>query len=158
VRTEKGAGKEAKGPERAVQKSAGKGPKQVPPKPSGHVPEAVVMTRHGRGMMSRPGRGFSLGELLGVGLAPKLAASWGIRVDARRRSVVEGNVGLLRKWSSHSAAPKAEVEQKRDEKKPGEAATAMKEDVKAVRKGAKKGEVAPRVKAEKPKARQKKKS
>jgi ribosomal protein L13E len=75
-----------------------------PVKPSGKAPEAIISSRHGTGFVTRMGRGFSMGELAGAGLSRNLASNWGVRVDLRRRSVVESNVTTLRSWSSHPAA------------------------------------------------------
>ncbi|MCE4611498.1 MAG: 50S ribosomal protein L13e [Desulfurococcales archaeon] len=47
---------------------------------------------------TRPGRGFSLGELKAVGLDPKRAMKLGLYVDKRRRSVHEWNVEALREF------------------------------------------------------------
>lgn len=44
----------------------------------------------------REGRGFSLGELREAGLTPERAKQMGLRVDPRRGSVHEKNVGALR--------------------------------------------------------------
>jgi len=77
-----------------------------PRRPAAKAPEAVVSTRHGTAMVTRLGRGFSLGELSGAGLAPRLASDWGARIDYRRRSVLESNVALLRGWGGHLASPK----------------------------------------------------
>lgn len=83
-----------------------KGP--VVERPSGRPPTASVQTRHDRGMVSRQARGFSLGELKGAGLSPRLAANWGLMVDPRRRSALEENTKALGKWNApkHVAAPK----------------------------------------------------
>jgi len=93
--------KRAKGEEKAVPKKA---VKAKPVKPSGKAPEPIVTSRHGTGFVTRQSRGFSKGELAGAGLSPKLASNWGLRLDPRRRSVVEGNVASLKSWSSHPAA------------------------------------------------------
>lgn len=78
-------------------------------RPAGKVPEAIVTARHGTGLVTRAGRGFSIGELSGAGMAPRLASGWGLRLDARRRSVIQGNVNSLKKWEAHSGlAEKAE--------------------------------------------------
>ncbi|HKT22520.1 MAG TPA: ribosomal protein L13e, partial [Nitrososphaerales archaeon] len=83
-----------------------------PARPSGRAPEAMVMSRHGSEMISRHGRGFSLGELGGAGIAPNLAARWGVMVDPRRRSVIEGNVSSLKGWHSHATSGAAKRELK----------------------------------------------
>ncbi len=76
--------------------------KEKAPKPSGTPPTAVVEVRHGRGMTQRQARGFSLGEVAQAGLNFGLARRWGLLVDERRRSTLEGNVASLKKWSSQT--------------------------------------------------------
>ena len=83
-----------------------KAAKAKPVKPSGKAPEAMVTSRHGTGFVTRLGRGFSMGELAGAGLSGNLASNWGVRLDLRRRSVVDGNVASLKSWRSHPAAAK----------------------------------------------------
>ncbi|HXW94739.1 MAG TPA: ribosomal protein L13e [Nitrososphaerales archaeon] len=78
--------------------------KAEPVKPSGKAPDAVITGRHGTGFVTRLGRGFSMGELAGAGLSRNLASKWGVRLDYRRRSVVESNVSSLRSWNSHPKA------------------------------------------------------
>ena len=77
-------------------------PKHV--KPSGRAPDAMVTTRHGTGVVTRLGRGFSLGELAGAGLSPNLAAKWGVMLDPRRRSVIDTNVASLKSWGAQPSA------------------------------------------------------
>lgn len=72
-------------------------------KPSGHVPAPIVISRHRLGKIERPGKGFSKGELGAVALPSGMAAGWGLRMDLRRRSVVEANVQGLKKWFSPPA-------------------------------------------------------
>jgi ribosomal protein L13E len=79
---------------------------EAPKRPSGKAPEAMVSSRRGVEMVTRLGRGFSYGELSGAGLSPRLASQWGARVDSRRRSVLDDNVGALRKWGGHLASAK----------------------------------------------------
>ena len=141
---------------------------EAPVRPTGKVPEAVVESRHGIGMVTRPGRGFSLGELTGAGLASRTAAGWGARVDVRRRSVLEGNVALLKGWGGHPAkAPQGRVKRAEEEVKKVEAAVKREvveiedEVVKAekeVKKEAVKAEKAVKAKAGKAKAKPKKKT
>ena len=69
-------------------------------RPTGKAPEAVVSTRHGSGVITRLGRGFSMGELSSAGLSPRLASQWGLRTDHRRRTVIQGNVASLKGWGS----------------------------------------------------------
>ncbi len=80
--------------------------KKALPRPTGKPPEATVVARHGTGVVTRLGRGFSMGELAEVGLAPRLASRWGVRLDVRRRSVLERNVNSLKQWGTHAAAGK----------------------------------------------------
>jgi ribosomal protein L13E len=169
----KGAGKEAGKAVRAVRQEvrraeeAARGtraPRPAQPRPAGRVPEAMVMSRHGTGMISRHGRGFSLGELAGAGLSPGLAARWGVMVDSRRRSVLEGNVSSLRGWSTRAAsgalrkeagAAEAKVEEVAEEIEKG-AEAVVRGAEKAVRKEAKRAEGAVKGKAgKKPRAKKK---
>ncbi len=83
-----------------VEKKAESKAKSPTERPKGRAPGAVVVARHGEGVVTRPGRGFSLGELSGAGLTPHLASRWGVGLDARRRSVIQGNVESLRSWGS----------------------------------------------------------
>jgi len=76
-------------------------PRVAPVRPAGRAPEAIVASRHGTGVVTRLGRGFSMGELSGAGLSPRLASNWGARLDIRRRSVIQGNVDALRSWGAH---------------------------------------------------------
>ena len=68
-------------------------------KPAGAPPFAVVEARHGRRLMHRQARGYSMGEVAQACLDFGLARKWGLLVDDRRRSVLEGNTASLRKWS-----------------------------------------------------------
>ena len=79
------------------------------PKPKGAVPIPVVSSRHGAEMITRSGRGFSFGELAAAQLQPSLARRWGLPIDLRRRSVLDGNVASVKKWSP-PAMPKAKEE------------------------------------------------
>ena len=47
-----------------------------------------------------------MGELSGAGLSRNLASNWGLRLDLRRRSVVDNNVLSLKSWSSHPGTVK----------------------------------------------------
>ncbi len=85
---------------KSVKKAEPKAKKSPPERPKGRAPEAVVVSRHGVGVVTRPGRGFSMGELSGAGLTPHLASHWGVRLDVRRRSVLQGNVDSLKSWGS----------------------------------------------------------
>ena len=121
----------------------------------------MVETRHGTEMMSRMGRGFSLGELSGAGLSPNLASGWGARTDSRRRSVLQANTDALKAWGAKAAASKKQPGAvKKAEKEIEKVAGEVEEEVKAVeeevqkagkkvKKEAKKAEKAVKAKAEK---------
>ena len=168
-KVERSVKKSVRKAEKAVEGKAERKPRAAGMKPTGRAPIAKVISRHGIGMISRQGRGFSLGELSGAGLTPGPAARWGIRVDSRRRSVIQGNISTLRGWSSRpGTAAKVEAKAKKVEEeleKVGEemekeAAKVEKEAVKAersVKKEAKKVGKAVKEKMEKPKPRSKKK-
>lgn len=157
-KAEKAVVKEAKRVEKAVERKAEK--KAVPQRPSGHVPTAMVTARHGLGTTTRAGRGFSLGELSGGGLPPGLAAKWGVRIDLRRRSVLDGNVSSLRAWNKKGAGAKIEREAKRVEGELEKVGKEVEEEAveveKEVVKGVAKAEKAVKRKVERPKARPKK--
>lgn len=167
---EKEAEKVAVAVKREVKKVEGSAKKAGSPKaslarPKGRAPEAMVMSRHGTAMVARRGRGFSLGEMSGAGIPPRMADAWGVSVDARRRSVIEANVSALKEWHSHpptaSAVKKeAKVAEVVEEVEKGAAAVVKEASKaeKAVKKGSKKAEGAVKVKAEKPKTRKKKES
>ncbi len=81
-------------------------------RPTGRVPVATVLARHGTGMVTRAGKGFSFGELAEANIIPRMASNWGARLDGRRRSVVQANVTSLKNWGSHAVRaerPAAEV-------------------------------------------------
>lgn len=101
----------------------------APARPTGRVPMATVVARHGTGTVTRAGKGFSLGELTEAKIAPRMASRWGARLDGRRRSVMQANVTSLKNWGSH--AVKAE--------RPEEAVKKVKEEVVKVEKKIKKG-------------------
>ncbi len=85
-------------------------------RPTGKVPVAVVSARHGGDVKSRPGRGFSIGELRGAGLARGLVTRWGAVVDLRRRSILENNVASLKSWGAHAApAPESRTGKLKEE-------------------------------------------
>ena len=108
-------------------------------RPAGKVPEATVTSRHGTGLVTRGGRGFSIGELSSAGMAPRLASSWGLRLDARRRSVIQGNVDSLKKWEAHPGlAENAEGRMKEVEERVEKVAREVKQEaVKAEKEAAK---------------------
>jgi len=114
-------------------KAEAKAEPEGPRRPSVKAPEAVVSSRHGTVMIMRLGRGFSIGELSGAGLAPRLASNWGARIDYRRRSVLEPNVASLKSWGGHLlTTKKREGRVKRVEE---ELVKAEKEVVKEAEKG-----------------------
>jgi ribosomal protein L13E len=143
---------------------------EPPVRPTGKAPEAVVVARHGTGVVTRLGRGFSKGELSGAGFSPHSASEWGLRLDVRRRSVIRGNVDSLKAWGRHTGlakttegrARKAEEEiEKVGRAVEREAIKVEKEVVKVekeVKEEAVKAEKAVRRKRAKPKAKPKKKA
>jgi ribosomal protein L13E len=98
---ERGAEKVEKAIKQEVKKAKEPKPRPSFARPSGKVPEAMVMSRHGTGMVTRHGRGFSVAELSGAGIPPRTAARWGAMIDPRRRSTLEENVTALKAWGSH---------------------------------------------------------
>jgi ribosomal protein L13E len=101
--------------------SAAKEPKadrQVAKKPGGHVPTAMVSSRHGANMILRAGKGFSRGEVEGAGVQFRQVRDWGLPVDFRRRSVLEYNVSSVKNWAAHTRpveAPGGEVRKLEEE-------------------------------------------
>jgi len=91
---------------KAEKKAATPKVKTAPARPTGKIPEVMVVSRHGTDTITRLGRGFSNAELASAGLEPRLASRWGLILDPRRRSVIKTNVESLSAWSSHSI-PKA---------------------------------------------------
>ena len=85
----------------------------------GPPPAATVMSRHLDAMHHRAARGFSLGELGSAGVQVNVAKREGLSMDIRRRSVVDGNVELLKGWLK-GASP-------RSTKQSPDAATAKKD-------------------------------
>jgi len=87
-------------------------PKHVPKaktlRPTGAAPFAVVNARHGGDLVLRQAKGYSPGELEQAGLGIGLVRRWGLSVDGRRRSALDGNVTALKKWGSQ--ARKSNVE------------------------------------------------
>ena len=146
-KVEKAVVKETKKVEKLV---AGKAvEKSQPPRPTGRVPGAMVMSRHGSSMVTRPGRGFSLGELSGAGLAPRLAARWGAQVDFRRRSVLDDNVNALKAWHATGAKARVEREVKEVERELEKVGRQVKKEAVAIEKEAVKAEKAVRKEAKK---------
>jgi ribosomal protein L13E len=68
----------------------------------GPPPAAVITARTARhtddSSRERPARGFSFGELASAGVPLNAAKREGLSLDIRRRSVVVGNVDMLRGW------------------------------------------------------------
>ena len=112
----RGAVREAAKAEKAIRREIEglrKQPREVRARPSGRVPTAMVFSRHSSGMLSREGRGFSVGELSEAGVEPRLAAKWGVWVDGRRRSTLAENVSSLKGWHTRrSPAVRVEKETK----------------------------------------------
>ncbi len=82
--------------------------KEKASKPTGAPPSAIVEVRHGGRTMQRQARGYSLGEVAQAGLDFGLARRWGLLVDDRRRSALEGNVASLKKWSPQTKKTREE--------------------------------------------------
>lgn len=66
--------------------------------PIASVPHPRVSVRHDGSSMERDARGYSLGELSAASVQSWVAKRWSVPVDARRRSVVTGNVQSLKSW------------------------------------------------------------
>ena len=80
------------------------------PKELGPPPAAVVAARHIDSLRERQARGFSFGELASAGVPLDAAKRKGLALDIRRRSVVGGNVELLKSWlSSPADGPKKQM-------------------------------------------------
>lgn len=83
---------------------------------TGPAPVASVSSRHAGSMHERRARGYSRGELASGGVALAVAKSLGMRIDLRRRTVLDGNVEKLKGWyrppqkKVSAEAPKADVE------------------------------------------------
>ncbi len=165
-KVEKAAVREAKKVERKIERKVER--RKAPAKPSGRIPMAMVEARHAHGMITRTGRGFSIGELSGGGLSRGKASSWGVKVDPLRRSVLDGNVSALKAWHATGRAAEVEHEAKKiegelegaGEEVEREAVIAGEEVLKVakeVKKEAKKSEKAVREKVGKLKAKPKKK-
>ena len=106
--------KKAKG----EKKQEAKTPEAKPLRPTGKAPDAMVTTSHGTGVVTRMAKGFSMGELAAAGLSPNLASAWGVKLDLRRRSMVDTNIASLKSWGAHpSSAKKTESRTKEVEDK-----------------------------------------
>jgi ribosomal protein L13E len=113
----RGAVREAAEAEKAIRREIEglrRRPREALARPSGRTPTAIVISRHGDGMISRSGRGFSLGELSEAGVEPRLAAKWGAWVDGRRRSTLVENVSALKGWQTKRSL-EAKVEERAKE-------------------------------------------
>lgn len=85
----------------------------------GPVPVPMVLGRHEGEMHQRDARGYSFGELEAGGIGILFARDHGVMVDARRRSVLEGNVASLKGWYvPPPEMSKAETEDDAEEGKP----------------------------------------
>ena len=91
---------------RGEKKQGDEAAKAKPLRPAGKAPDALVTSRHGTGVVTRVGKGFSVGEVVGAGLSPRLASTWGVRLDLRRRSIIDTNVASLKSWGAHPSATK----------------------------------------------------
>jgi ribosomal protein L13E len=132
-------------------------------RPSGLLPLAKIQSRHGSALVTRAGRGFSMGELAAAGIPRNTAGKWGVQIDVRRRSSLEANVGALRTWTAApplkaarvGEAKKVEAEIAKIEK---EVVHEAEKEVARAKRGAKKVEKEAAAVVEKPlKARQRKK-
>ncbi|MDA4125820.1 MAG: 60S ribosomal protein L13 [Thaumarchaeota archaeon] len=142
----------------------------APVRPTGRVPTATVEARHGMGMVTRAGKGFSLAELSDAGIVPRMASKWGARLDGRRRSMIQANVNSLKNWGSHAVkaertmgeVKKLEEEVVKVEKKVKKGAAEVKKEIVKIESMAKKETTKARRKVKKKagkptKARRKKK-
>ncbi len=94
------------------------------------APAPFVLARHEYEMMERVARGYSRGELGAAGIELVVARKAGVTVDPRRRSVLEGNVSMLKAW--YVPAPKKpRVEAEGKAEKPAKSAKKPKKAVKA---------------------------
>lgn len=103
-------------------------------KPAGPVPQPLVMTRHEREMKERRGKGFSWGELGAAGINHATAMNWGLSIDPRRRSVLDGNVAAVKTWASHAKSKKAESEVSKAEREVKKVEEEVKEGAAEVKK------------------------
>ena len=133
------------------------------------LPEATVSSRHGTEMVSRQGRGFSMGEITGAGLSRRLLMERGVPVDVRRRSVLDGNLESLKQWGEKAAQPprkkegrvaKAEEKVAKVEKVVEREVVELKKEAvrveRATKRGAVKAEKAAKARVKKPKRPKKK--
>jgi ribosomal protein L13E len=89
--------------------------KEIPAKPIvkaepvvlGPPPGATIASRHIDSLHERSARGFSFGELASAGVPLNAAKREGLSLDIRRRSVVEGNVEVLKGWFKSPAGKPA---------------------------------------------------
>ena len=73
----------------------------------GPQPTAFVVVRNldSGSSHERAARGFSFGELTSAGVPLNAAKRVGLSLDIRRKSVVEGNVGMLKGWFKNRGQP-----------------------------------------------------
>jgi ribosomal protein L13E len=90
--------RKVKGPKKEVKETPREVMKKQVVRPQGRAPFASVMSRHGTEMVTRRGKGFSFGEIEGASLPLRLVGVWRVPLDSRRRSVLEDNVTVLKKW------------------------------------------------------------
>ena len=78
-----------------------------------------------------------MGELAGAGLSQQLSAKWGLKIDQRRRSVIDANVSALKVWRGHpSAARRVETRMKEVEEEIEKAGREVKKEAVKAEKGA----------------------
>ncbi len=96
--------KAAKPKKVAAKKEAAPSPAKAAPVKLGPPPSAVVTSRHLDSTHERAARGFSFGELASASVPLTTARNGGLKLDIRRRSVVQGNVDSLKRWLSGQAS------------------------------------------------------
>jgi ribosomal L13e-like protein len=85
-------------------------------------------------MIERIANGFSRGEVSAGGIEAAQAREWGVRVDDRRRTVLEGNVAALKEWWGRLQKPKKETKVKKLEEKVEKVASDVKKEAEEVEK------------------------
>jgi ribosomal protein L13E len=81
-----------------AEKTPGEPRAKAEPLTLGPSPSPTVMSRHVDSMHHRAARGFSFGELESAAVPLYVAKREGLQLDLRRRSVLDGNVELLKGW------------------------------------------------------------
>ena len=90
----KARGKKEEGPKRVARERV--------IRPTASPPSPTVEVRHAGQMVTREAKGFSMAEIAQAGMGVGLAREWGLRIDGRRRTVLDPNVSALKKWSSQA--------------------------------------------------------